>query len=79
MVVSLLERSEEVMRLQSGLEFVNFIPRVKKDIFKHILWLNRLFSGNDDCGFQKDGVKAFLTAPIKSPLNLPTFFLISHL
>jgi hypothetical protein len=58
--------------LQPGLEVDNFKPRFKSSIFKSISWLNGSFSGGDDRGFLKEGVRTCLVAPM-SPLNSLTF------
>ncbi len=60
--------------LRPALEFYNFKARLKV-VFPIIasLWPKGLFSGGDDQGFLKEGVKPYLMT-LKSLLNSPSFF-----
>ncbi len=74
LVVSISQRSEE-LRLHNlaGLEFDNFKPRLERDIFKCISWLNGSFFGGRDWGFLGERVKTYSTASMSPPTS-PTFF-----
>ncbi len=63
--------------LQTGLEFDSYKPRIKSGIFKSISWLNNSSFGGDDRGFLKEGVKAYLMAPMS--LLISPIFCISTL
>jgi hypothetical protein len=76
MVVSPLQRSEELRLYNLGLEFDNFKPWLESVTFKCISWLNRLLFKGDDRGFLKEGVKTYLT---NVTCLLANFFFCLHI